>query len=71
MSITELIEQRPHVGIIASAGGFVTSLLSYMQEINILLGTVGAIFGIVAGYYTFRVKRRNWQDLQKQDNEKH
>ncbi len=61
MTFAELIERRPSVGIVASITGFSTSLLTLLQQASIVIGFVGACFGLCAGYYTFRIKRRHWE----------
>ncbi len=63
MSIANLIERRPGVGILASMTGFSTSLLGLMQQASIVIGFLGACFGLIAGVYTFKIKKRHWERL--------
>lgn len=63
--IAALLERRPGVGIIASITGFSTSVITLMQQASIVIGFVGACFGLVAGYYTWRIKRAHWHRLLK------
>jgi hypothetical protein len=65
MKFNSWLETRPSIGIVASLSGFTASLLAILQQISIILGLVGAIFGLLAGYYTWRVKREHWIRLSR------
>lgn len=58
------LERRPGVGILASVSGLGASVVSWFQAASIVIGFVGAIFGLLAGYYTWRVKRQEWLRTQ-------
>lgn len=60
----KFLERRPGLGIFASISGFAGSILAYMQQISIVLGFFGAIFGCVAGYVTMRVQLRRWKAIR-------
>ncbi len=60
-----LIRQYPAVGILASVGGFVTSLSSLTAQVSVFIGFIGAVFGCIAGYYTMRVQCRKWRDRNR------
>ena len=59
-ALASFIEKNPHVGILASFAGFGASALTWLHAATILFGFVGASFGLVAGYYTMRVKYHQW-----------
>ena len=63
--ITNLLSDRPSIGIIASAAGLGASILSWLQVITVVFGVLGAVFGAAAGLYTFLIKRKEWSDLNK------
>ena len=65
MRFNTWLESRPQIGIVASLSGFTASLLALFQDLSIILGFLGAIFGFVAGYYTWRVKREHWKRVQR------
>lgn len=56
----------PHLGIVASITGFLTSILSLVNVLSVVFGLAGAIFGCLAGYYTWRVQRLKYKNLLKQ-----
>lgn len=62
--ITNFLERRPALGIFASFSGFGASVLSALKIISIIAGAGGAVLGLVAGYYTLRIKRAHWQRMQ-------
>jgi membrane associated rhomboid family serine protease len=66
LAVQDFIERRPGVGIFASVSGLLTSLTSLIQAVSIFIGLGGAIFGLLAGYYTFRIQRKKW--LKEQNN---
>lgn len=68
MLFADLIERRPGVGILASMAGFSTSFLGFLQEASIVIGFVGACFGLLAGYFTWRVKRAHWRRIKDHEN---
>jgi hypothetical protein len=61
--LTEWLESKPHFGIVASLSGFFTSILAFMEDVSIILGFLGAVFGLLAGYYTWKIKREHWKRL--------
>jgi hypothetical protein len=60
--ITNLLSDKPHIGIIASMSGATAALLSWLHVVTIVFGLVGAFFGAAAGLYTFLIKRREWKN---------
>lgn len=60
--ITNLLSDKPHIGIIAAMTGATSALLSWLHVITIVFGLLGAIFGAAAGLYTFLIKRREWKN---------
>ena len=69
MILETLLERKPSFGIVASISGFGASIMAYLQQISIILGFVGAVFGCAAGYYTFRVKKHQWERERQKDRE--
>ena len=67
MSFSTIIERYPHVGILASISGFVGSFVSFLQSASVVIGFIGACFGLVAGFYTWRIKRRHWEKIDRED----
>lgn len=65
MSIAALIERRPGMGILASLTGLSTSILAMLQQASIIISFCGACLALVAGYYTFRIKRAHWLRVNK------
>lgn len=61
--LTQFLERRPSFGILASFSGFGASLVSFLHNASIVVGFAGAVFGLLAGIYTWRIKRREWQRL--------
>ena len=59
------IESRPHLGILASAGGALSALLSHLGLINQCLGFGAALFGFAAGFFTVMIKWREWRRGRK------
>lgn len=66
--LAEFIERRPSFGIVASAAGFGASLLSWINTATTILGFLAALFGFVAGFYTFKVKRAHWLKIKNHIN---
>lgn len=62
--LADWLYQKPHWGIVASATGFGASFLTLLADASIIVGFAGAVFGCIAGYYTFRIKRSHWKKLQ-------
>jgi hypothetical protein len=60
MTLSQFIERNPHAGIFASIAGFTGSFISFLQQASVVIGFIGAVFGLLAGVYTFRIKRRHW-----------
>jgi Fe-S cluster biogenesis protein NfuA len=69
MALSDFIEHRPHFGIIASMTGGAVSLIGFLQEASVVIGFLGACFGLAAGYFTWRIKRRHWQRILDKENE--
>ena len=65
--LTRFLEQRPGFGILASFTGIGTSVTSFFHDLGFLFSLGGAVFGCMAGYYTWRVQRHKWQREQLQD----
>jgi hypothetical protein len=63
--ITGFLERRPGLGIFASIAGFAGSLVSFLQTMSVFIGFVGAIFGLLAGFYTYRIQRRRWDAIDR------
>jgi hypothetical protein len=61
--IGDFLERRPGFGIIASITGLGTSVLSVLHAASIVLGCGGALFGLLAGFYTWRIKKLHWERL--------
>jgi hypothetical protein len=59
--ITNLLSDKPHLGILASMAGFSTAMLTWFHVITVAFGLVGAFFGAAAGFYTFLIKRKEWR----------
>ena len=59
---------RPALGIVASISGFGASLLALLSQLSVVLGFLGAVFGLAAGYYTYRIKRAHWKKIQSQSH---
>lgn len=59
--VHEFIERNPHVGILASLSGIGVSVVGWLHYFNIILETGGAAFGLLAGFYTFRIKLHHWR----------
>lgn len=66
--LAEFIERRPSFGIVASAAGFGASLLSWINTATTILGFLAAIFGFVAGVYTWRIKKAHWDKIKSHIN---
>ena len=67
MVVSDIIERYPHVGIVASITGSFVSFVSFLQEASVLIGFIGACFGLLAGFYTWRIKKRHWDKVDRQD----
>lgn len=65
-ALAEFLERRPHYGMLASATGFATALTSYLKIASPMLGLLGALFGLIAGYYTMRIKHAEWKKIQNE-----
>jgi hypothetical protein len=63
MNFQVFIERRPVVGILASLTGFSTTIITLLQDASVVLGFLGAAFGLAAGYYTWRIKRAHWHRI--------
>lgn len=63
--ISQFLERRPGVGIFASFSGFGVSLTSLIHTGTLVLGFGGAIFGLLAGYYTYRIQKHKWEREQQ------
>ena len=60
-----LISDRPSLGIVASMTGFTASLLALLAQLSVVIGFLGALFGLAAGYYTWRLKREHWRRMSE------
>lgn len=69
MTFADLIERRPSFGIVASVTGFVTSAISWLQQASIVIGFLGACFGLAAGFYTWRIKRAHWHRVVQENKD--
>ena len=61
----QMICDRPSLGIVASITGFTTTLVSLLAQLSVVVGFLGAVFGLAAGYYTWRLKREHWRRMSK------
>ena len=61
-----LISDRPSLGIVASITGFTTTLVSLLAQLSVVVGFLGALFGLAAGYYTWKLKREHWHRLERE-----
>lgn len=50
----------PISGVLASVTGLVASIAASLQMVSLVIGVIGAFFGALAGYYTFRIQRLRW-----------
>lgn len=62
--LSKFVCDRPALGITASISGFGVSVLSFLQNAGIVIGFLGAVFGLLAGFYTWRIKKDHWDHLQ-------
>lgn len=62
--LSRWVEAKPYVGIFASFAGFTASVLAFLHAISIILGVLGAVFAVGAGYYTWRIKREHWNRIR-------
>lgn len=62
--LSKYVEAKPALGIVASISGFGASVMAFIKDASIVLGFLGAIFGLAAGYYTWRIKREHWKRIQ-------
>ena len=62
----QMICDRPSLGIVASMTGFTTALVSLLAQLSVVIGFLGALFGLAAGYYTYRLKREHWHRLERE-----
>ena len=61
-----LILDKPSLGIVASITGFTTTLVSLLAQLSVVVGFLGALFGLAAGYYTWKLKREHWHRLERE-----
>ena len=61
-----LISNRPSLGIVASITGFMTTLVSLLAQLSVVVGFLGALVGLAAGYYTWKLKREHWHRLERE-----
>jgi len=57
-----LLHDKPHLGMLLSAAGAVSGLLTWLQIITTILGFAGALFGAIAGFITLLIK---WREYRK------
>jgi hypothetical protein len=61
--ITNTLAAKPLVGVGTSIGtGILGTILTWIGVLTPLLGFVSVIFGLMAGYYTWRIQRRKWKN---------
>lgn len=65
-AIASFLSAKPQVGILTSFAGLGAAILSWLHILTIVLGFAGAVIGLIAGIYTFLIKRKEWKDLNKQ-----
>lgn len=58
--LSNILDRQPWAGVLASLGGFTASALSALNLISAVIGLIGAILGVIAGYYTLRIQRAKW-----------
>lgn len=69
--LSKWVETKPYIGIIASISGFGASVLSILQYLSVILGFMGALLGLAAGYYTWQIKRDHWKQIQLHRHHNH
>jgi len=62
--LSKWVESKPYFGIIASVSGFGASVLAILKDLSVVLGFMGALLGLFAGYYTWRIKREHWNRIK-------
>ena len=60
-----LISEKPYLGFIASGGGLVSALLTWLKVVTPVLGCLGALFGAIAGFITLLIKLREWKQIKQ------
>jgi hypothetical protein len=60
-TVVGIIDRWPSVGIVASFTGFGASTLVFFNVISVLFGSLAAVFGAVAGFYTMLIQIRKWR----------
>jgi hypothetical protein len=50
-----------HGAMLGSVVGFGTALMSWVEKLTPLIGFVGAIFGLLAGIYAWKIRRLQFQ----------
>ena len=56
-----LLNEKPHLGFLASGFGGLAGLLTFLKLITPLLGFFGALFGCAVGLITLLIKLREWR----------
>jgi len=64
LQVAAFLERSPHWGILGSFTGFGATLFAWAQHASVLLSLAGAVFGFLAGVYTFLIKRHQWKREQ-------
>lgn len=64
MCFNDFIERRPVYGILASFSGFGVTILTWLHAASVVLGFAGALFGFLAGFYTFLIKKSHWDKIK-------
>ena len=59
----KLVDRFPHVGILAGVSGLATSVLALIHIFSLVFGLAGAVFGCLAGFYTWRIQRLKFKHL--------
>lgn len=62
MQIAGIAERRHVYGVFATFTGLGVSLLAWLKVISIVAGAGGAVFGLVAGFFTMKSAIRNYHN---------
>jgi hypothetical protein len=71
--IESALQANPNLGYVGSAGSITIaatttayeSLVQHADLVKTLVALAAAIFGALAGYYTFRIQHRTFKGLKK------
>ena len=67
IGVKELIDANHNFGFSIVGIGVGASILTVLNVLTPVIGILGAIFGLVAGYITLRIKLKEWAEW-KQDH---